>query len=77
VIINISEIRIYLWRVVGQKDYRDCGQKPGVGYGPDTPSHGVLNSGKLAYSISTLNSDKISKIWDEMKIKFGYNENKI
>ena len=28
-------------------------------------------------SISTLNSDKISKIWDEMRIKFGYNENKI
>jgi hypothetical protein len=26
VIINISEIRIYLWRVVGQNDYRDCGQ---------------------------------------------------
>jgi hypothetical protein len=43
VIINISEIRIYLWRVVGQEDYRDSGQEPGIGYGPDNPSHGVLN----------------------------------
>ena len=42
-IINISEIRIYLWRVVEQKEYRDCGQEPGVGYGPDSLSHGVLN----------------------------------
>jgi hypothetical protein len=31
VIINISEIRIYLWRVIG------------VGYGPDSPSCRVLN----------------------------------
>jgi hypothetical protein len=30
-----------------------------------------------SYSISTLNLDKISKIWDEMRIKFGCNENKI
>ena len=29
------------------------------------------------YSISTLNSDKISKIWDEMRIKFGCSENKV
>ena len=43
VIINILEIRIYLWKVIGQKDYRDSGQEPGVGYGPDSPSHGVLN----------------------------------
>ena len=43
VIINISEIRNYLWRVVGQKDYGDSGQEPGFGYGPDSPSHGVLN----------------------------------
>ena len=42
-IINVSEIRIYLWRVVGQKGYWDYGQEPGVGYGPDSPFHGVLN----------------------------------
>ena len=43
VIINISKIRIYLWRVVGQKNYRDSGQEPGIGYAPGSPSHGVLN----------------------------------
>jgi hypothetical protein len=31
------------WRVVRQKDYWDSGQEPGVGYGPDSPSHGVFN----------------------------------
>jgi hypothetical protein len=36
VIINISEIRNYLWRVVGQKDYRDYGQEPGIGNGSIT-----------------------------------------
>jgi hypothetical protein len=30
-----------------------------------------------SYNIYTLNSDKVSKIWDEMRIKFGCNENKI
>jgi hypothetical protein len=29
----------------------------------------------FVYSISTLNSDSISKIWDEMRIKSGYNRN--
>ena len=29
------------------------------------------------YSIYTLNSDKISKIWDVVRIKFGDKENKI
>ena len=29
------------------------------------------------YSISTLNSGKISKIWDEMRIKFGCNEDRL
>ena len=43
VIINISEISIYLWRIVGQKDYRDCGQELGVGYGPDSPSYEGLS----------------------------------
>jgi hypothetical protein len=47
VIINISEIRIYLWRVVGQKDCGDCGQEPGVGYGSDSSSHGVLKDQHL------------------------------
>jgi hypothetical protein len=30
-----------------------------------------------SYSISTLNSGKISKIWDEMRIKFGCNEDRL
>ena len=29
------------------------------------------------YSISTLNSDIISKTWDKMRIKFGCNDDKI
>ena len=38
------------------------------------------NSGKKVFrkakcSVSTLNLDKISKIWDEMKIKVRYNGN--
>ena len=35
----------------------------------------VLTDLALSYSISTLNLDKISKIWDEMRIKDRYNEN--
>lgn len=31
----------------------------------------------LGYSISTLNSDKIGAIWDEMTIKLGYSKDKI
>ena len=37
----------------------------------------VFRSSSGCYSISTLNSDKISKIWNEMRIKFGCNEDKI
>jgi hypothetical protein len=38
-IINISEIRIYLWT----KGLPGFGKEPGVCYGSDSPSHGVLN----------------------------------
>jgi hypothetical protein len=36
VIINMTEIRIYLWRVVGQKDYQHFGQELEVDYGSDS-----------------------------------------
>ena len=31
----------------------------------------------ICYSISTSNSDKISKIWDEIRIKLGCGEDKV
>jgi hypothetical protein len=43
VIIDISENRIHLWRVVGQKGYWDYGQEQGVGYLDDFQ----LNFGRL------------------------------
>ena len=42
-IIDISEIRIYLRRVVGQKGYWDYGQEQGVDYLDDFQ----LNFGRL------------------------------
>jgi hypothetical protein len=37
-IINIPEIRIYLWGIVGQKVYQDSGQDPGVNFGSSSSS---------------------------------------
>jgi hypothetical protein len=44
-------------------------------------SHAVIESVVIfvewEYSISTLNSDKISKIWDEMRMSFKDNEKEL
>ena len=40
-------------------------------------SGAIIDELALQCSISTSNSDKISKIWDETRIKLGCNEDKI
>jgi hypothetical protein len=51
------------------------------GYIANACSHREVNMetllATLLYSVSTLNSDKLSTIWDEMRIKFGCSENRV